>query len=144
MEGFSASSGLTAAFTSTILLPVAGNAAEHASAVMFATKNRLNVSLGVAVGSSIQILVFVVPLLVILGWIGNVPLDLSWGGFELTAIATTVIISAFLLVFGKSYWLNGVILILSYAIIATAFGFHREEVAEYTCVYGAVANATAR
>ena len=68
IEGASASWDFSVAFISVILLPIVGNAAEHASAVMFAMKNKMDISLGVAVGSSTQIALLVIPFCVIVGW----------------------------------------------------------------------------
>lgn len=64
------------------MLPIVGNAAEHAGAVLFAMKGKLDLSLGVAIGSSTQIALLVMPLLVLLGWMMGQPMNLDFGGYE--------------------------------------------------------------
>ncbi|GIL62792.1 hypothetical protein Vafri_16964 [Volvox africanus] len=71
LEQFSKRSGLGEAFLGTIVLPIAGNACEHMTAVIVATKNKMDLSMGVAIGSSIQVALFAVPLAVVVGWISG-------------------------------------------------------------------------
>uniref|UniRef100_A0A9I9EDK7 Vacuolar cation/proton exchanger n=1 Tax=Cucumis melo TaxID=3656 RepID=A0A9I9EDK7_CUCME len=84
-------------FISVILLPIVGNAAEHASAIMFAMKDKLDISLGVAIGSSTQISMFGIPFCVVTGWIMGQPMDLNFQLFETATLFITVIVVAFLL-----------------------------------------------
>ncbi|KVI02124.1 hypothetical protein Ccrd_019608, partial [Cynara cardunculus var. scolymus] len=83
--------------SNVILLPIVGNAAEHASAIMFAVKDKLDISLGVAVGSSTQISMFVTPLCVVVGWIIGRPMDLDFQLFETATLFMTVLVVAFIL-----------------------------------------------
>merc|ERR1711966_342156 len=84
IEGAAESMGMPVAFISVIIIPIVGNAAEHAAAVMFAMKNKMDISLGVAIGSSTQIALFVIPLCIVAGWFMGQPLDLNLHVFETT------------------------------------------------------------
>lgn len=126
IEGASAQWDVSTAFISVILLPLVGNAAEHASAVMFAMKNKMDISLGVAIGSSTQIALFVVPLCVLLGWMFDRPLDLNLQVFETASLFVTVITVAFVSQDGKSNWLKGLTLVLAYVLLSASFFFHKD------------------
>ncbi|MEM8615287.1 MAG: calcium/proton exchanger, partial [Cyanobacteria bacterium P01_H01_bin.105] len=78
--------GLSELFTGVILLPIIGNAAEHATAITVALKNKMDLSVSVAVGSSMQIALFVAPVLVIAGWLMGQPMDLDFNNFQLIAV----------------------------------------------------------
>lgn len=116
--------GLTALFTGVILLPIIGNAAEHATAVTVAMKDKMDLSLSVAVGSSLQIALFVAPVLVLAGWFLGQPMDLNFNPFELVAVAVAVLITNSISADGKSNWLEGTLLLAAYAVLGLAFYFH--------------------
>ncbi|NJP11642.1 MAG: calcium/proton exchanger [Leptolyngbyaceae cyanobacterium RU_5_1] len=116
--------GLTALFTGVILLPVIGNAAEHVTAVTVAMKNKMDLSVSVAVGSSLQIALFVAPVLVITGWLLGKPMDLDFNPFELVAVAVAVLITNSISSDGRSNWLEGTLLLAAYVILGLAFYFH--------------------
>jgi Ca2+:H+ antiporter len=116
--------GLTALFTGVILVPIVGNAAEHATAVTVAVKNKMDLSVSVAVGSSMQIALFVAPVLVIAGWILGKPMDLDFNPFELVAVTVSVLIANSISSDGKSNWLEGVLLLAAYVVLGFAFYFH--------------------
>lgn len=116
--------GLTALFTGVILLPIVGNAAEHATAVTVAMKNKMDLSVAVAVGSSLQIALFVAPVLVLAGWILGKPMDLDFNPFELVAVMVAVLITNSISSDGKSNWLEGTLLLAAYAVLGLAFFFH--------------------
>ncbi|ANM65637.1 cation exchanger 3 [Arabidopsis thaliana] len=97
IEDASDSWGLSVSFISIILLPIVGNAAEHAGAIIFAFKNKLDISLGVALGSATQISLFVVPLSVIVAWILGIKMDLNFNILETSSLALAIIITAFTL-----------------------------------------------
>ncbi|MBL1210754.1 calcium/proton exchanger [Geminocystis sp. GBBB08] len=116
--------GLPVLFTGVILLPIIGNAAEHATAVTVAIKNKMDLSVSVALGSSLQIALFVAPVLVIAGWIIGQPMDLNFNPFELVAVAVSVLIANSISSDGNSNWLEGVLLLATYTVIGLAFYFH--------------------
>ena len=124
LEAATTSLGLSALFTGVILLPIIGNAAEHATAVTVAMKDKMDLSVSVAVGSSMQIALFVAPVLVIAGWIIGQPMDLNFNPFELVAVMVAVLIANSISSDGESNWLEGSLLIATYAVIAIAFFFH--------------------
>ncbi len=116
--------GLSALFTGVIVLPVIGNAAEHATAVTVAMKNKMDLSVSVAVGSSLQIALFVAPVLVLAGWLMGQPMDLDFNTFELVAVAVSVLIANSISSDGKSNWLEGTLLLATYVVLSLAFYFH--------------------
>lgn len=124
LEQATESLGLTALFTGVILVPIIGNAAEHATAVTVAMKNKMDLSVSVALGSSLQIALFVAPVLVIAGWILGKPMDLDFNPFELVAVGMSVLIANSISSDGKSNWLEGTLLLAAYIILGFAFFFH--------------------
>ena len=116
--------GLSALFTGVILVPIIGNAAEHATAVTVAMKNKMDLAMSVAVGSSMQIALFVAPVLVIAGWATGQPMDLDFNPFELVAVAVSVLIANSISSDGKSNWLEGTLLLAAYTVLGFAFYFH--------------------
>ncbi|XP_056172648.1 vacuolar cation/proton exchanger 3 [Syzygium oleosum] len=121
IESASASWGLSVSFLSIILLPIVGNAAEHAGAVIFAFKNKLDISLGVALGSATQIAMFVVPFCVIVAWIMGIKMDLNFNLLETGSLALSIIVTAFTLQDGTSHYMKGLVLLLCYVVIAACF-----------------------
>ncbi|KAK4480942.1 hypothetical protein RD792_011800 [Penstemon davidsonii] len=113
--------GLSVSFISVILLPIVGNAAEHAGAIIFAFKNKYDISLGVALGSATQIAMFVVPLCVIVSWIIGINMDLNFGILETSSLAISILVTAFTLQDGTSHYLKGLVLLLCYLIIGACF-----------------------
>ncbi|KAL5055859.1 hypothetical protein RYX36_036541 [Vicia faba] len=97
IEDASDSWGLSVSFLSIILLPIVGNAAEHAGAIIFAFKNKLDISLGVALGSATQIAMFVVPLCVTVAWGMGVNMDLNFNLIETGSLAVAIIVTSFTL-----------------------------------------------
>lgn len=124
IEGASIAWKMPVSFISVILLPIVGNAAEHASAIMFAMKDKLDISLGVAIGSSTQISMFAIPFCVVIGWIMGCPMDLNFQLFETATLFITVLVVAFLLQEGTSNYFKGLMLILCYLIVAASFFVH--------------------
>jgi Ca2+:H+ antiporter len=124
LEVATESLGLTALFTGVIVLPVIGNAAEHTTAVTVAMKNNMELSVSVAVGSSLQIALFVAPILILVGWLVGQPMDLNFNPFELVAVGVAVLIANSISSDGRSNWLEGILLLATYAILGLAFYFH--------------------
>jgi Ca2+:H+ antiporter len=111
-------------FVGVILVAIIGNAAEHSSAILMAGKNRMDTAINIAVGSSIQIALFVAPLLVFLSYaIGPQPMDLVFTPFEVLSVAIAVGIIAFISQDGESHWMEGVQLLAVYVILGIAFYF---------------------
>ena len=106
------------AFIGLIILPIVSNAAEHVTAVTVAAKNKMDLSIGVSVGSSIQIALFVTPLVVILGWIIGRDMSLYFTLFETISLFVTAFVVNFLVLDGRSNYLEGALLIAAYVIIA--------------------------
>ncbi|XP_027125977.1 vacuolar cation/proton exchanger 3 isoform X1 [Coffea arabica] len=124
IQGASDTLNLPMAFISVILLPIVGNAAEHASAIMFAMKDKLDITLGVAIGSSTQISMFVIPFCVVVGWFMGQRMDLNFQLFETATLFITVLVVAFMLQEGTSNYFKGLMLILCYLIVAASFFVH--------------------
>ncbi|MEO1591430.1 MAG: calcium/proton exchanger [Cyanobacteria bacterium J06632_22] len=116
--------GISELFTGVILLPIIGNAAEHATAVTVAMKNKMDLSVSVAVGSSMQIAMFVAPVLVLVGWLIGQPMDLDFNNFQLITVVVAILIANSISSDGKSNWLEGTLLLATYTIIGLAFYFH--------------------
>ncbi|XP_073044517.1 vacuolar cation/proton exchanger 3 [Primulina eburnea] len=121
IEDASNSWGLSVNFISVILLPIVGNAAEHAGAIIFAFKNKLDISLGVALGSATQIAMFVVPLSVIVSWIMGNNMSLDFHILETSSLAISILVTAFTLQDGTSHYMKGLVLLLCYVVIAACF-----------------------
>lgn len=113
--------GISELFIGVIVIPIIGNAAEHSTSVIMALKNKMEISLEIAIGSSTQIALFVAPILVFLGYfIGN-PLDLLFTRYELIVIIMATVITAMISMDGRSNWLEGAQLLAAYTIMALAF-----------------------
>jgi Ca2+:H+ antiporter len=116
--------GMTSIFLGVIVVAVVGNAAEHSTAVLMAVKNRMELSMGIAIGSSLQIALFVAPALVILShFIGPRPMDLVFTPAEVLAVFLAVLITGQIASDGESNWLEGVQLLAVYLILAVVFYF---------------------
>lgn len=125
IEAASNSWGVSIGFLSVILLPIVGNAAEHAAALIFAFKNKLDICLGVALGSATQISMFVIPFCVIVAWIMGIEMDLGLGVLETGSLALSVTIVAFALQDGTSHYLKGIVLVISYIAVSACFFIDR-------------------
>ena len=116
--------GMTSVFVGVIVVAIVGNAAEHSTAILMAMKNRMDLSLGVAIGSSTQIALFVAPVLVFASYfIGPRPMNLVFSPAEVMAIGLTVIITGQVTSDGESNWLEGVQLLAVYIILGIVFYF---------------------
>ena len=117
-------SPVSEAFIGLIIIPIVGNAAEHVTAVTVASKNKMDLAIGVAVGSSIQIALFVTPVIVLLGWILTKDMTLYFSLFETISLFVSAFIVNFLVLDGRSNYLEGALLIAAYIIIAVAAFFY--------------------
>ncbi|MBP9144474.1 MAG: calcium/proton exchanger [Thermoanaerobaculia bacterium] len=124
--------GMTSVFVGVIVVAIIGNAAEHSTAILVARKNRMDLALGIAIGSSIQIALFVAPVLVFASyWLGPAPMDLVFTPAEVIAIVVAVAITSQIASDGESHWLEGVQLLAVYLILALIF-FSLPEVLDST------------
>ena len=114
---------LSPLFVGLIIVPLISNAAEHFSAIILAVKDKMSVSVEIAIGSSVQIALFVAPVLVFLSLIVGNPLDLIFTGFEIAAVGFSSLILAFIALNGRSNWFEGVLLLSAYVIMAISFFF---------------------
>ncbi len=115
--------GVTEFFLGVIIVPLVGNVVEHLVAVQTAWKNKMDLSLAISLGSSMQIALFVAPLLVFISLLGPEPLSLIFNQFELISLGAAVVIAVFISLDGESNWLEGAELLAVYCIIAIAFFF---------------------
>ncbi|ORY64803.1 Sodium/calcium exchanger protein-domain-containing protein [Pseudomassariella vexata] len=125
IQDITATGAISEEFIGLILLPIVGNAAEHATAVTVAIKDKMDLAIGVAVGSSMQVALFLIPLLVIIGWgIGNEKMTLAFDLFQITVMFVSVLLVNYLIADGESHWLEGMLLVCLYAIIAVCSFFY--------------------
>ena len=121
IEGFIDQFGLSEFFVGVVLIPTIGNLAEHLVAVQLAYKNKMEFAMAVAYGSSLQVALFVAPVLVLIGVLIGQPMDLVFTPLEVAAVAAAVGISALIALDGESNWLEGALLMIVYAILAISF-----------------------
>jgi Ca2+:H+ antiporter len=115
--------GLSEFFVGLILIPIVGNAAEHSSAVLFALRNKVDVTLEIAIGSSTQIALFVAPALVFISLAVGHPMDFVFSTFEVAAVGLSTVLVFIISSDGRSNWLEGAQLLGSYTIMAVSFFF---------------------
>jgi Ca2+:H+ antiporter len=123
VEGVTASLGFSEFFVGIIIVPIIGNVAEHLVAVQMALKNQMDLSLSIALGSSLQIALFVAPVLVFVSLLLGHPLTLEFNSFEMIGLTAAAVIAAFVAIDGESNWLEGAMLLAVYLIVALAFFF---------------------
>lgn len=116
--------GWTQMFIGVIFVAIIGNAAEHSSAIMMAMRNKAELAVQIAIGSTTQIAMFVAPVLVLLSFILGNPMNLIFSQFELVAIVLSVWIASNVVSDGKSNWVEGFMLLVTYLIMGVAFFFH--------------------
>jgi len=115
--------GLSEFFVGLIVIPIIGNAAENSSAIIMALRNRMDLALNIAIGSSIQVALLIAPLLVVLGMVFHQPMDLAFSPMEVASIALSVGVASSVIRDAESNWLEGVFLLLAYAVLGVAFFF---------------------
>jgi len=129
VETVSEGVGLSAMFTGVVLLPLLGGVAEYITAVSMARRNKMDLAVSVALGSTLLVALLVVPVLVLVGPALGHPLDLSFNPYELVAIAMAVLVSNLASLDGRSDWLEGVLLLAAYLILAAGFFFQSPSIA---------------
>lgn len=128
IEGVTEKAHMSQHFIGIILLPIVGNACEHAAAVRFAVQDKLGLSVGIAVGSSTQIALFVVPLAVLIGWVLDRDMDLNFGMLNTSMITLSVIVVLSMVVDGQSTWLQGYLLCSVYCIVAIMYSYLPDDI----------------
>jgi len=123
LESASHQLGLTQVFVGVVLVALVGNAAEHSTAVIVAVKNKMDLAYGIAVGSSLQIALLVAPVLVFASYLFGTPLDLIFTPFEVAAVTISVLSVGFVAMDGESNWMEGIMLVGVYLMLAIAFFF---------------------
>lgn len=124
VESAASSFGMSSVFVGVIVVAIVGNAAEHSTAILVARKNRMDLSLSIAIGSSLQIAIFVGPLLVVLShFIGPKPMDLVFTMAEVLAVVVSVFITGQVADDGVSHWMEGVQLLGVYIMLGIIFFF---------------------
>jgi Ca2+:H+ antiporter len=115
--------GWSEIFVGLIVVPLVGNAAEHSSAIFLAAKDKMDVSIEIAIGSSTQIALFIAPVLVFLSLAVGEPMDYIFSGIEIAAVAASAVILGFIALDGRSNWIEGAQLLGAYLIMAVSFFF---------------------
>jgi Ca2+:H+ antiporter len=121
IEDVQHSVGVTEMFVGVIVVAIVGNAAEHSTAILMAMKNKMNLSVGIAVGSSLQIALFVAPVLVFLSYVFGQPMDLEFSMPEVFAVVASVYILFQISGDGETNWIEGVQLLSVYVILGILF-----------------------
>ena len=116
--------GMTEVFVGVIVVAIVGNAAEHSAAILMAMKNKMDIAVTIAIGSSSQVALLLAPVLVFLSYfIGPAPMDLVFSPLEVLSIILSAILVNFVALDGKSHWMEGVQLLAVYFILGIAFYF---------------------
>jgi len=126
IDGFCDEFHLGQSFVGIIILPVVGNAVEHISAVSVAYKNKMDLALGVALGSSVQIALFVLPLVVVVGWFTGKEMTLLFPSCEVGLYILSVVLVSLCLSTQRSNWLMGMLLISAYVLVAVGVYFEKD------------------
>lgn len=113
--------GLSEIFVGLILVPIVGNAAEHSAAILMALKNKMNIALEIAVGSSVQIALFVAPVLVFLGYVFNHPMNLLFNTLEIASIVLAIVVVNNMVRDNETDYMEGLILFVTYILISIGF-----------------------
>ncbi|KAJ3240926.1 hypothetical protein HDU81_002429 [Chytriomyces hyalinus] len=129
LDGLAKQASISKTFIGIIILPIVGNAAEHVTAVSAAMRNKMNLVISVAVGSSIQISLLVAPVLVLIGWMIGQNLSLDFEIFESVVLFVTIFVTSTLISDGRTNWLEGWMLLASYVILAIGF-YYTNDIAE--------------
>ena len=115
--------GFNAVFMGVFVVAIVGNAAEHSTAVIMALKNQMDLAVGIALGSALQVALFVAPVLVFASYLRETPMDLLFSTLEVVAVILAVLVARMVAEDGESNWLEGAMLLMVYAILGVAFFF---------------------
>ena len=123
VEAVTAGTGISASFLGLIIVPLIGNAAEHATAVLVARKGQVDLALQIALGSSTQVALLIAPLLVFIGVFMGQSMNLVFAPFEVAAVAVSTLVVAIITLDGESHWFEGLQLLAVYALVAAGAFF---------------------
>jgi Ca2+:H+ antiporter len=126
VEEASVTLGLSEVFMGVVIVAIVGNAAEHSTAILMALKNQMDLAVGIAIGSALQVALFVAPVLVLASYLrpaSQGPMDLLFTPFEVVAVILAAIVARMAAEDGESNWLEGAMLLMVYVILALAFFF---------------------
>ena len=123
VEGARETLGLTEVFVGVIIVAIIGNAAEHSSAILLAARNKMDITIGIAIGSSLQIALLIAPILIFASYLFGTPMDLEFTLPEIIAVAASIIIVEQISGDGESNWFEGLQLLSVYAVLAILFYF---------------------
>jgi Ca2+:H+ antiporter len=129
IESIRATFGITETFVGIIVVAIIGNAAEHSTAILMALKNKMDLSVGIAIGSSLQIALFVAPLLLFVSYLLGKPMNLEFSQPEVFAVVASVYILFQISGDGETNWIEGVQLLSVYVILGILFFYLPEAVA---------------
>lgn len=115
--------GLNAVFMGVFVVAIVGNAAEHSTAIIMALKNQMDLAVGIALGSALQVALFVAPVLVFASYFRETPMDLLFTTLEVVSVILAVLVARMVAEDGESNWLEGAMLLMVYAILGVAFFF---------------------
>ncbi|KAJ9096619.1 hypothetical protein QFC20_006381 [Naganishia adeliensis] len=124
VNGLTETTSISKEFVGLILFPLVGNATEHVAAVTVSVKDKLNLSMAIAVGSSIQVSLFILPLLVLIGWMIGQPMSLFFDVFETITLAISLLLVNFAISDGRTNYLEGYVLMISYVMIAVVCWYY--------------------
>jgi Ca2+:H+ antiporter len=121
IEGAAHTMSLSPDFIGIILIPIIGNVVEHVSAIIMAVKDKMDCAVGISLGSSVQVAIFIMPLLVVIAWYLGIPLDLNFHPFLTVVMTASVIVVNNIIYNGSSNWFEGMMLFAAYCMIAIIF-----------------------
>merc|ERR1712083_480285 len=121
LQGTISELGLSKEFIGIILLPIIGNAAEHYTAITVAVNDKMDLALGVAVGSSCQMALFVSPFAVLAGYIFGQPMSLDFHSFQLSVLFMAILSVAFVLYAKSTHWLYGAVMVIAYLAVSVVY-----------------------
>ncbi|GMH59431.1 hypothetical protein TrRE_jg10522, partial [Triparma retinervis] len=131
IETFTSNLGVNPVFVAAVAVPIVGNAAEHGASVLFAVRGKMDISIAICVGSSIQISLCVLPACVLLGWASGREFTMFFDGYETVCLLISVAVVSFFLQGGTSNWMAGVMMVGMYVMMSMGFWVHEKEEGEW-------------
>lgn len=138
IDGIAGTAHISKTFIGLVLLPILGNAAEHATACVAAYRGKMDLAVSVPISSAMQVVLFVTPFLVLLGWIIGLPMTLHFQSFETIVLFLSVLVVNSLIQGGKSNLLEGCMCLGTYTIIALAFYVYPDHAGDIGSMFNSV------